>query len=161
MTTAPIRLLLALALALAATPVLAEHEGPDAHAHGATKTIPLDGHDVRPATTEMGHGDVISFVNYSTHPVQVTFIEPQDLEKRIRCGLVRDAKDNGTPAAPWALFTWTDGKLVGNVPPGQFASVCSLEPGSYAFTAEIIGQRGAGGGERGGIVPTKGQIQGK
>src|SRR5258705_5819838 len=148
MTTASIRLSLALALMLAAAPALAEHEGPEAHSHGATKTITLDGQDVRPATTEMSHGDVISFVNYSTNPVQVTFIEPKDLEKHIHCGLVRDPKDKGTPPAPWALFTWTDGKLVGNVPPGQFASVCSLDPGSYAFTAEKIGEPVTHAGDR-------------
>ena len=154
------RLPLALALSLAAAPlVLAEHEAPEAHAHGATRTITLDGQDVRPATTEMQHGDVISFVNYSTHPLRVTFTEPKDLEKRIRCGLVHDVKDKGAPSAPWALFTWDGGRLVGTVPPGQFASVCSLEPGAYSFTAEEIGAGTAQAGLRSGILPAKGNIE--
>jgi hypothetical protein len=140
MTTSPIRLLLAASLALAVVPAYAEHEGPDAHAHGATQTVVIDGKDIRPSTTTMSHVDVVSFLNYSTHPVRVTFSEP-GVEKRIRCGLVHG---KGKPSAPWALFTWQDGKLVGNVPPGQFASVCSFDPGSYAFTAEVIGHQTRG-----------------
>ena len=138
MTRSPFRLTLALLVALGAAPALAEHEAADAHAKGTTQTIILDGTDVRPSTTTMSHTDVISFLNYSTHPVQVTFTEPADLEKKIRCGLVH-GKEKGAPAAPWALFTWQDGKLVGNVPPGRFASVCSLEPGTYTFVATIVG----------------------
>jgi hypothetical protein len=153
MTTSCIRLLLALLVASVAAPALAESEAPDAHAKGTTQTITLDGHDIRPSATTMAHADVVSFVNYSTHPVQVTFIEPSDLEKKIRCGLVHGEK--AAPAAPWALFTWKDGKLVGNVPPGQFASVCSLEPGRYAFTAEIIGQRA----REGSVLANKGTIE--
>lgn len=151
---------LALALSLLVAPLaLAEHEGPDAHAHGATKTITLDNQDVRPATTQMEHGDVISFVNYSTHAMRVTFTDPKDLEQHIRCGLVRDAKAKGTPSAPWALFTWESDKLVGNLPPGQFASVCSLDPGSYSFTTEVVGADAARSGDRASVLPAKGNIE--
>jgi hypothetical protein len=122
---------------------------------GTTQTITLDGNDIRPSATTMTHADVVSFVNYSTHPVQVTFIEPSDLEKKIRCGLVA-RQGEGAPTSPWALFTWKDGKLVGNVPPGRFASVCSLEPGSYAFTAEILGQ---GRVRSGSVLAKKGTIE--
>jgi len=154
--TTGIRLPIALALTLAAAPLaLAEHEGPEAHAHGATKTITLDGQDIRPSSTEMQNGEVLSFVNYSTHPLRVTFTEPKDLEKHIRCGLVHDVKT--PPSAPWALFTWENGKLVGDVPPGQFASVCSLEPGSYSFTTESTGAGRADG--RPGTLPVKGTIE--
>ena len=158
MTTSPIRLFLALLLALASRPALAEHEGPDAHSHGATQTITLDGNDIRPSNTTINHGDIISFVNYSTHPVQVTFTEPADLEQKIRCGLVHGAKTKDAPSAPWALFTWTDGKLVGNVPPGRFASVCSLEPGTYSFTAQIVGQS-TRAADHASILASKGQIE--
>ena len=149
------RLPLALALTLAVAPLaLAEHEALEAHARGTTKTVTLDNQDVHPSSLQMQHGDVISFLNYSTHPVRVTFTDPKDLEKRIRCGLVHAAKT--APAAPWALFTWEDGKLVGNVPPGQFASVCSLEPGAYSFTAEIIGVKTSEGSS---LLPHKGNIE--
>ncbi len=159
MTTA-IRLPLALALLLAGpVAALAEHETPEAHQHGATKTIMVDNTDIRPEATQMDHGDVIAFLNSSTHPVKITFTEPADLEKKIRCGLVREAKDKGRPAAPWALFTWVDGKLVGNVPPGQFGSVCSLDPGKYTFTAERIGVESSQHAGRAGVLAPKGTIE--
>ncbi len=155
--TTGIRLPLALALTLAAVPLaLAEHEDLDVHAHGTTKTITLEGQDIRPATTEMQHGDVVSFTNYSTHSIRVTFTEPKDMENKIRCGLVREAKAKGRPSAPWAVFTWTNGRLVGTVPPGQFASVCSLEPGAYAFTTETLG---ANAGPANGVLSAKGTIE--
>jgi plastocyanin len=155
MTTASVRLAFAFVLTMGIGLALAEHEDSDAHAKATTRTITLDGNDIRPSTLTMDHGDVVSFVNYSTNPVQVTFTEPSDLEKKIRCGLVH-GQEKGAPAAPWALFTFKDGKLVGNVPPGQFASVCSLEPGRYSFTTEIIGLRQR---DPGSVLPTKGQIE--
>ena len=102
------------------------------------------------------HGDVLAFENRSTHAMHVEFTEPKDLIDKIRCGAVRDAKDKGTPTAPWALFTWDGGKLSANVPPGQFASVCSLAAGHYAFTANGIGNDP--GGKQSGVLPAKGQI---
>ena len=154
MTTRCIRFSLAMCLTLASGPVFAEHESPDAHARHETQTITLDTQDVRPASTTMDHGDVLSFVNYSAHPMRVTFTDPSDLATKIRCGLVRDAKAKGAPSAPWALFTWNDGKLVANVPPGQFASVCALAPGQYAFTSETVGHKPPSG-----VLPAKGQIE--
>lgn len=153
MTTRYIPFSLALLLTFAHGPALAEHEGPEAHSHAATHTITLDHSDVRPSSTEIAHGDVVSFLNYSTKPIHLTFTEPKDLETKIRCGLVRDAKAKGTPAAPWALFTWTDGKLVADVPPGQFASVCAFAPGQYSFTAETAGYKDSG------TLPAKGNIE--
>jgi plastocyanin len=150
MTIRTARCSLVLVATLAAAPVLANHEGPDAHAKHDTKTIVLDGNDVRPARTTMGHGDIVTFVNYSTHPARVTFSDPE-LVKKIRCSLVR-GREADAPAAPWALFTWEDGKLVGNVPPGQFASVCSFEPGIYAFTTMLIGTGDRSGSASGQIV---------
>jgi plastocyanin len=155
MTIHTVRSSLVLVLALSVVPALAEHEGPEAHASHATVTVTLDSNDIRPSSTRMSHGDVLSFVNYSTQPIEVTFIEPADLEKKIRCGLVHGKETK--PAAPWAVFTWKDGKLVGQVPPGQFASVCSLEPGRYAFTAIPIG-RDPRGPDRGSVLPKKGTI---
>jgi len=83
----------------------------------------------------------VSFMNYSTHPVRVTFTDT-GLEKKVRCGLVHGK--GKTPSAPWALFTWQDGKLTGDLPPGQFASVCSFDQGTYGFTAQLIGHQFAG-----------------
>jgi plastocyanin len=154
MTTSSVRLALALLVAVGIAAAAAEHEELDAHAKATTRTVTLDGPDIRPSTTTMDHGDVVSFVNYSTHPIRVTFTEPSDLEKKIRCGLVH-GREKGAASAPWAIFTWQGGRLVGNVPPGQFASVCSLDPGTYTFTTEIVGQRTRDPG----VLPTKGQIE--
>jgi hypothetical protein len=152
-----IRPTLALLLALTTAPALAEHEGPKAHDHGAKKTVVLDTEDIRPSSIEMGHGDVIEFDNRSTNPMRVEFTEPKDLIDKVRCGAVRDARDKGTPSAPWALFMWDNGKLSADVPPGKFASVCSLAAGHYAFTAEAIGHKGQLGGATG-TLPSKGTI---
>ena len=155
MITRSIRLLLTLLLASWPVPVFAD-ESPGAHAHGATKTVVLEDDDVRPASLEMRQGDVISFINYATSPIHVEFTEPKGIADKIRCGLVRDAKAKGSPAAPWALFTWgPDGKLAADVPPGQFASMCSFAPGHYAYTTEQIGHSG---GDDSGVLPAKGQI---
>jgi hypothetical protein len=156
MTTRRLALALTLLTALGSSPARPEHEGPGAHAKGATHTIVLDGDDVRPTAVEMQHGDSLSFVNYATDPVRITFIEPKDLEAKIRCGLV-SGKEKVADAPAWALFAWRDGKLVANVPPGHFASVCSLAPGTYAFTAERVGQSAPAGGRA--LLPIKGQIK--
>ena len=156
MTTSIRRLVLALSAVLAAGPALAEHESADAHGKGAMHTIVLEQRDVRPSTTKMNHGDVLSFMNLSIAPIQVTFTEPKDLAKHIRCGLVRGKGDDAA-AAPWALFSWQGEKLVATVPPGQFASVCSLEPGKYTFTTEPIG--GADASAHGSLLPAKAQIE--
>ena len=150
-----LRSTLALLLALASAPALAEHEDGKAHDHGPKKTIVLDNHDIRPSALEMNHGDVLAFENHSTHPMRLTFTDPKDLIDKIRCSAIRNAKDKGTPSAPWALFMWNDGKLSADVPPGQFASVCSLAAGHYAFSATSIGTHP---GTQSGVLSEKGTI---
>ena len=150
-----LRFTLALLLALTSAPALAEHEDGKAHDHGPKKTIILDNDDIRPSSLEMAAGDVLSFTNQSTQPMRVVFTDPKDLVDKVRCGAIRNAKDKGTPSAPWALFMWNDGKLSADVPPGQFASVCSLTAGHYAFTATGIGNDP---GSQSGVLPSKGTI---
>jgi len=156
MTTRLLPALLSLFLAVTSTPALADVESPEAHAKHPTKTITVDNTDIRPGTLMMDQGDVLSFVNYSVHPVQITFTEPKDIEKHIRCGLVRSASDKNPPPAEWALFTWNEGRLVATLPPGRFASVCDLEPGKYAYTATVVAHKQ---GAEGGTLPAKGQIE--
>jgi hypothetical protein len=150
-----LRSTLALLLALASAPALAEHEDGKAHDHGPKKTIILDNEDIRPSSLEMAYGDILAFQNQSTQPMRVVFTDPKDLIDKVRCSSVRNAKDKGTPSAPWALFMWNDGKLSADVPPGQFASVCSLAAGHYAFTATGIGNDP---GSQSGVLPSKGTI---
>jgi hypothetical protein len=146
----------ALTLALAALPLAARaQEDPAGHAAHATHTIVLDGSDVRPSTTNMSHTDVIDFLNYSAHPVRVEFTDPKDLKDKIRCGLVGHAAKTHPP--DWALFSWSDDKLVATIPPGRFASVCSLASGTYAFTAIRQGA-GAHAPAGAGVLPAKAQI---
>jgi hypothetical protein len=145
----------ALLLVLDTTPMLAAEEGLEAHSKHNIQTITLDGNDVRPSQASLSHGDVLAFANYSAHPVRVIFTEPADLKDKIRCSLVRGTEKHA-PEAPWALFSWENEKLSATVPPGQFASVCSLEPGSYTFTATSIETAAQGG--PGTKLPGKGQI---
>ena len=146
----------ALLLVLDRTPALAAEEGLGAHSKHNIQTITLDGDDVRPSQASLDHGDVLAFANYSARPVRVIFTEPADLKDKVRCGLL-PGKEKHAPSAPWALFTWENDKLSATVPPGQFASVCSLEPGSYTFTATSIETAAAQGGP-GARLPGKGQI---
>ena len=156
MRRAPTAFWIALLLALGPRAVLAEQEGPSDHAKHTSRTITLDGNDVRPSQTRMEHSDVLMFVNYSTHPVRITFTEPADLKNRIRCSAIRGAEKDA-PSAPWALFSWENGKLIATVPPGQFASVCSLEHGTYAFTVAAVDSSAQGEASHG-LLPAKGQI---
>lgn len=132
-------------------------EDPTAHAHATTHTIILEADDVRPTQTTMAHGDSVSFVNYSTDPIRITFADSGDLEKKVRCAFIR-RKGSQPEGTPWALFTWEDGTLIGDIPPGRFASLCSFEPGNYAFTTTSHGQRSrsAAGGS---VLQPKGRLE--
>jgi hypothetical protein len=86
----------------------------------------------------------------------VTFTEPADLRDKIHCGLVRPTA-KAKAEVPWQLFTWQDKKLVASIPPGRFASVCSLAPGNYTYLVapQSIAVRPPGAG---GLLPEKGEI---
>ncbi len=144
---------LALGLGVGAVPARGEDVG--AHARQTPHAVILEDLDVRPSTTTMGAGDTLVFENYSVHTMRITFTEPADLRERIRCGLVKQ-KEAEKAQAPWQLFAWSDGKLVGTIPPGRFASVCSFREGTYTFVTARLGveARPAGGGG----LPPKGEV---
>ena len=144
---------LALGLGVGAVPARGEDAG--AHARQTPHAIILEDLDVRPSTTTMGAGDTLVFENYSVHTMRITFTEPADLRERIRCGLVKQ-KEADKAQAPWQLFAWSDGKLVGTIPPGRFASVCSLREGTYTFVTARLGVEARPGG--GGGLPAKGEV---
>jgi len=144
-----------LMLALGAAVAYGAEESLEAHAGHPSHTIILDKQDIRPSTTTMSKDDVIVFENQSLQAIKVTFTDPTDMRDKILCHIVR-GKESERPQAPWQLFAWTDGKLVATIPPGRFASVCSLAPGSYSFVTERQGVRPHQGAA--GELPEKGQI---
>jgi hypothetical protein len=125
------------------------------------KAVLLDNEDLKPKTVTLEKGEVLEFENHSVHPMVITFIEPADLTEKVRCGLVRHAgehaKEGVGAQAPWQLFTWRDKQLIATIPPGRFASLCSLAPGTYTYTVspQSVAVRAPG---TGGTLPEKGEI---
>jgi hypothetical protein len=152
----PLTLLAVVVLALGVPRARAQKEPLSAHTEHAPKTVVLDNERILPANLEMSTSDALVFENHSVHPIKVTFTEPADLPQRIRCRLIRKSEKDKAQA-PWQLFTWSDGKLIGTIPPGRFASLCSLQEGSYAFLASTVGLA-VRPGEGAGGLPEKGQI---
>jgi hypothetical protein len=98
-----------------------------------------DDDTIIPATLTMGHTETLEFDNYSGQFIRVVFVEPRDPSDRIRCS----ATDDHTSSM---RFDWSAGRgLTATIPPGRFASTCSLVPGRYAFVATRVGRdpRGA------------------
>jgi hypothetical protein len=152
-------LVLSIVLALGVSAARADHHDQEevtAHSKHAMRTVVLDNVDIRPSTLNMERGDALVFENHSTSPITVTFVEPGDIVEKIRCGLVRE-KASDEAKAPWQLFAWENGKMTATIPPGRFASVCSLMAGTYVNTTSTVGvgakQPGAGG-----VLPEKAQI---
>ena len=109
----------------------------DAHGHASAphKVIVIDAARVSPSALTMSPEDVLEFENFALNSMQVEFIEPADQAEKIRCHLVGGKSNHGARAA-WQLFSWGPGhRLTATIPPGRFASVCSLAPGQYAFVA--------------------------
>ena len=152
----PLRFAAAAVLALVLWPrcVPAVEEPLGAHTQHAPKTIVIDNDHLEPSSVDMSAQDAVLFENHSTRPIAVTFTEPADLRDRIRCGLILGSAKERT-RAPWQLFAWQDGKLAATIPPGRFASLCSLQAGNYSF---LIARLGPGVNPAGGKLPDKGQI---
>ena len=147
--------LLVLGLGLAPGVARAAEEPIGAHTQHPLKSIIIDNDRIQPSALDMSAEDSVVFENHSTRPIAVNFIEPADLRDRIRCGLIRPGA-KAKSRVPWQLFWWSDGKLAATIPPGRFASMCSLQPGRYAFTIAPLGPgvNPASGGK----LPDKGQI---
>lgn len=129
--------LLSLGLALGAAAAWAE----DAQSHAtAHETIMIDSERVVPQALTMKHDEVLEFENYSFNPMRIVFIEPKEQADKIRCHLI-NPRAGGAGRAPWLLFGWGAGhRLTAIIPPGRFASVCSLAPGQYAYVAQRAGR---------------------
>jgi len=91
-----------------------------------------DDDTIIPATLTMSHTETLEFDNYSGQFMRVVFVEPRDPSDKIRCS----ATDEHTSSM---RFDWSAGRgLTATIPPGKFASTCSLVPGRYAFVATRV-----------------------
>lgn len=129
MTVRSLVLSACLSLVVAAVPVRADEDAA-AHTKHKTVTITLGENLIIPSDTTMSADAVLMFQNQSLDLLRVTFIPPPDLKDKIRCGW---ATQDAAKRPPWGLFQFEGDRLVGHIPPGRFASLCSFAPGSYAF----------------------------
>jgi hypothetical protein len=82
----------------------------------------------------MGTGDVLSFQNLSGQMMQLTFIEPKNVAQKTTCQLLKRVSPTEA-IAPGAVFQQQGNQVTALIAPGMFVSVCSLEPGFYAYTS--------------------------
>ena len=98
----------------------------------------VDGELISPSALTMSRDDVLEFENYSGHAMLLVFVEPRDQADKIRCRM-SGAEVADPSRARWLRFGWSLGqRLTATIPPGRFASVCSLAPGQYAFVARQV-----------------------
>jgi hypothetical protein len=133
----------------------AADETPATHAAHPTRTIVLDQDSIRPDRLTLKPSELLVFENHSLHPTTVTFMQPKDVREKIRCRLLEPHGDEARAA--WMLFEWEEGRLRALIPPGRFASLCSLAPGTYTFTAARQGALRPGPPEAASL-PAKGVI---
>jgi hypothetical protein len=141
-------------LALAAAVPAPADEEIGGHARHAQKLVILDAERIMPSDLKMDEGDVIVFQNQSAEPIIVTFVDPKNVADKIRCALVRKSDDE-QPRAPWLLFQKRGDQIAATIPPGRFASMCSLTPGAYSFTAQRSRVKTS---DAGGVLQEKGLI---
>ncbi len=111
----------------------------------ARRIIMRDDDLISPSALTMSRGDVLEFQNDSGQFMRLVFVEPQDQMDKIRCYPI-DHTIARPDQTPWMLFDWGPGqRLTATIPPGKFASECSLAPGQYAFVATRVSRdpRGA------------------
>ena len=104
----------------------------------ARRIILRDDDLISPSALTMSRGDVLEFENDSGQFMRLVFVEPQDQTDKIRCYPI-DHTIARPDQTPWMLFDWGPGqRLTATIPPGKFASECSLAPGQYAFVATRV-----------------------
>ena len=110
----------------------------------AQRIIMRDDDVISPSALTMSRSDVLEFENDSGKFMRLVFVEPEDQREKVRCHLVNrtSARPDETPRL---VLDWDAGtRLTTIIPPGRFASVCSLAPGRYAFVATHEGMFGDG-----------------
>jgi len=87
--------------------------------------------------------------------MRLVFVEPEDQREKVRCQLV-DRTIARPGQTPRLVLDWGAGqRLTAIIPPGRFASACSLAPGRYAFVARRVSRDPRGGEDS---LGTKGTI---
>lgn len=129
MTVRSLILTVCLSLVVAAAPARADEDA-NAHTKHKSQTINIGDDAIIPSDLTMSADDVLVFQNQSFNLMRVTFIPPPDLKANVRCGWMTQDESK---RPPWSLFSYEGDRLVGLIPPGRFASVCSFQPGSYSF----------------------------
>lgn len=124
------------------------------HANKPHKTIIIGKTVILPSKTIMQKGDVVEFKNMWSGVLTVTFTVPQDVTSKIHCGLISGKPDPEAKTPPWDLFEPNAEGLAASIPPGRFASLCSLDPGEYSFIVEEM----TFAGDEEGVLPNKGTI---
>jgi len=121
----------------------------------ARKVVMRDADLISPSVLTMNQGDVLEFENDSGQFMRLIFVEPQDQTDKIRCYPIDHATVR-PDQTPWMLFDWDRGRrLTATLPPGKFASACSLVPGQYAFVATRVSRDPRGADD---LLGTKGTI---
>jgi hypothetical protein len=98
---------------------------------------------VFPASLKMGQGERVEFANYYSEAIRLVFVEPNDSAEKVRCSLPKktDATAGGDTVRGRADFTSDPSQhLTVTIPPGRYASACSLTPGRYAFVTQRVGR---------------------
>ena len=120
-------------------------EDVDGHVATARKIVMRNDELISPSALTMNRGDVLEFENDSGQFMRLVFVEPRDQTDKIRCYPI-DHTIARPDQAPWLLFNLGPGRrLTATMPPGTFASACSLAPGQYTFVARRVSRdpRGA------------------
>ena len=120
------------------------------------KLVMRDAELISPSALTMNHDDVLEFQNDTGQFMRLVFVEPRDQTEKIRCYPI-DHTIARPDQAPWLLFDWGPGRrLTAIIPPGKFASACSLAPGQYAFVTRRVSRDPRGADDS---LGTKGTIR--
>jgi hypothetical protein len=108
------------------------------HANKPVKTIVVTPTRLVPQELHLGTGDVLSFQNLSAKMMQLTFIEPKNVGQKTTCQLLKRVSPTEA-LAPGAVFQAQGDQVTALIAPGTFVSVCSLQAGTYVYTAAPFG----------------------
>jgi hypothetical protein len=100
------------------------------------QVVTIDADLIRPAAVTMRTDDVLEFVNYSSVPMMLVFLEPDDHSDKPRCRVASLRAGRGI--APEALRWRSPHGPAEIIPPGRFVSVCSFARGKYSFVTKRV-----------------------